>query len=73
MDQDSAHMVAASKVPMLKPENGATFPNTTTMEGVVTVMPIITAEEKELRGGCWKRVEKKFGRNALQERLKGIS
>ncbi|GJT71434.1 ribonuclease H-like domain-containing protein [Tanacetum coccineum] len=74
MDQDSAHMVAASKVPMLKPgeyeiwrmrieqyiqmidyalweviENGATFPKTKTMEGVVTDMPITTAEEKAQR------------------------
>ncbi|GJU40909.1 hypothetical protein Tco_1193866 [Tanacetum coccineum] len=71
MDQDSAYMVAASKVPMLKPgeyeiwririeqyiqmidyalwkviENSATLPKTTTVEGVVTVMPITTAEEK---------------------------
>ncbi|GJY36381.1 hypothetical protein Tco_0421759 [Tanacetum coccineum] len=74
MDQDSPHMMAASKVPMLKPgeyeiwrmrieqyiqmiyyalwevkENGATLHKTTTMEGVVTVMPIITAEEKAHR------------------------
>ncbi|GJV11170.1 putative ribonuclease H-like domain-containing protein [Tanacetum coccineum] len=74
MDQDSAHMVAASKVPMLKPgeyeirrmrieqyiqminhalweviENGATLPKTTTVKGVVTVMPITTAEEKAQR------------------------
>ncbi|GJX89637.1 hypothetical protein Tco_0341651 [Tanacetum coccineum] len=74
MDQDSIHMVAASKVPMLKPseyeiwrmrivqyihmidyamweviENGATLPKTTTMESVVTVMPITTAEEKAQR------------------------
>ncbi|GJY10625.1 ribonuclease H-like domain-containing protein [Tanacetum coccineum] len=74
MDQDSAHMVAASKVPMLKPgeyeiwrmrieqyiqmidyalweviENGATLPKTIIMEGVVTVMPITTAEEKGQR------------------------
>ncbi|GJR61623.1 hypothetical protein Tco_1503785 [Tanacetum coccineum] len=67
-------MVAASKVPMLKPgeygiwrmriekyiqmidyalweviENGATLPKTTTVEGVVTVMPITTAEEKAQR------------------------
>ncbi|GJY89956.1 hypothetical protein Tco_0505152 [Tanacetum coccineum] len=74
MDQDSAHMVAASKVPMLKPgeyeiwkmrieqyiqmidyavweviENGATLPKITTMEGVVTEMPITTAEEKAQR------------------------
>ncbi|GKC60823.1 integrase, catalytic region, zinc finger, CCHC-type containing protein [Tanacetum coccineum] len=49
MDQDSAHMVAASKVPMLKPENGVTLPKTTTVEGVVIVMPITTAEEKAQR------------------------
>ncbi|GKA16347.1 ribonuclease H-like domain-containing protein [Tanacetum coccineum] len=73
-DQDSAHIVAASKVPMLKPgeyeiwririeqyiqmidyalweviENGATLPKTTIVEGVVTEMPITTAEEKDQR------------------------
>ncbi|GKG15193.1 hypothetical protein Tco_0354793, partial [Tanacetum coccineum] len=37
MDQDSTHMVVASKVPMLKPE------------GVMTEMPITTAEEKAQR------------------------
>ncbi|GKA57355.1 ribonuclease H-like domain-containing protein [Tanacetum coccineum] len=30
-------------------ENGATFPKTTIMEGIVTVMPIIAAEEKAQR------------------------
>ncbi|GKC08529.1 ribonuclease H-like domain-containing protein [Tanacetum coccineum] len=74
MDHDSAHMVAASKVPMLKPgkydiwrmrieqyiqminfalweviENGATLPKTKIMEGVMTEMPITTAEEKATR------------------------
>ncbi|GJZ66686.1 hypothetical protein Tco_0623382 [Tanacetum coccineum] len=74
MDQDFKHIVAASKVPMLKPgeyeiwrmrikqyiqmidytlweviENGATLPKTTTLEGVVTVMPITTAKEKAQR------------------------
>ncbi|GJZ04792.1 hypothetical protein Tco_0538067 [Tanacetum coccineum] len=74
MDQDSAHIVAASKVPMLKPgeyeiwrmrieqyiqmidyalweviKNGATLPKTTTVEGVVIVMPITTTEEKAQR------------------------
>ncbi|GJV34277.1 ribonuclease H-like domain-containing protein [Tanacetum coccineum] len=74
MDQDSAHIVAASKVPMLKPgeykiwrmrieqyiqmidyalweviENGATLPKTTTVESVVTVMPITIAEEMAQR------------------------
>ncbi|GJY83519.1 ribonuclease H-like domain-containing protein [Tanacetum coccineum] len=71
MDQDSAHMVAASKVPMLKPseyeiwrmrieqyiqmidyalweviENGATLYKTKFVKGVMTEMPITTAEEK---------------------------
>nr|GEY62968.1 hypothetical protein [Tanacetum cinerariifolium] len=71
MGQDSAHMVAASKVPMLKPgefeiwrmrieqyiqmmayalwkviENGVTLPKTQVLNGVTTVMPITTAEEK---------------------------
>ncbi|GKB60597.1 hypothetical protein Tco_0916783 [Tanacetum coccineum] len=46
MDQDSAHMVAASKVPMLKPENRNTAPKTTVVEGVEKVMPPTTAEEK---------------------------
>ncbi|GJV81652.1 hypothetical protein Tco_1517522 [Tanacetum coccineum] len=71
IDQDSAHMVVASKVPMLKPgeyevwrmrieqyiqmidyapweviENGATLPKTKIVEGVMTKMPITTAEEK---------------------------
>ncbi|GJR07787.1 hypothetical protein Tco_0790439 [Tanacetum coccineum] len=83
MDQDSAHMVTASKVSMLKPdeyeiwrmsieqyiqmidyalweviENGATLPKTTTVEGVVIVMPITTAKEKAQR-----RLER-FGGNA---------
>nr|GEU46285.1 hypothetical protein [Tanacetum cinerariifolium] len=74
MDQDSAHMVAASKVPMLKPgeyeiwrmrieqhiqmigyalrdviENGATLPKIKIIEGVITKMPITTAEEKAQR------------------------
>ncbi|GJV77171.1 hypothetical protein Tco_1508755, partial [Tanacetum coccineum] len=49
MDQDSAHMVAESKVPMLKPENGATLPKTTTVEGVMIVMPITSVEEKAQR------------------------
>ncbi|GJW49773.1 hypothetical protein Tco_0091124 [Tanacetum coccineum] len=74
MDQDSVHMVAASKVPMLKPgefeiwrmrieqyiqmldyalweviENGKTLPQTSTVKGVVTVMPITTVKEKAQR------------------------
>ncbi|GJY47287.1 hypothetical protein Tco_0436350 [Tanacetum coccineum] len=74
MDQDSTHMVAASKVLMLKPgefelwrmwieqyiqmidyalweviENGATLPKTQLVEGVMTVMPITSAEDKAQR------------------------
>ncbi|GJZ80845.1 hypothetical protein Tco_0645839, partial [Tanacetum coccineum] len=49
IDQDSAHMVAASKVPMLKPENGATLPKTQVVEGVTTVMPITSADDKAQR------------------------
>ncbi|GJX63822.1 hypothetical protein Tco_0296722 [Tanacetum coccineum] len=46
MDQDSVHMVAASKVPMLKAENGNTEPKTTVVEGVEKVIPPTTVEEK---------------------------
>ncbi|GJU08579.1 hypothetical protein Tco_1125009 [Tanacetum coccineum] len=49
LDQDSAHMVAASKVPMLKPKNGATLPKTQVVEGVTTMMPITSAENKAQR------------------------
>ncbi|GJR78045.1 retrovirus-related pol polyprotein from transposon TNT 1-94 [Tanacetum coccineum] len=49
MDQDSAYMVAASKVPMLKLENGATLPKTQVVEGVATVMPITSTEDKDQR------------------------
>ncbi|GJY56128.1 hypothetical protein Tco_0455243 [Tanacetum coccineum] len=49
MDQDSAHIVVASKVPMLKPENGATLPKIAVAEGVKKVMPITSAEDKTQR------------------------
>nr|GEU40597.1 retrovirus-related Pol polyprotein from transposon TNT 1-94 [Tanacetum cinerariifolium] len=70
-DQDTAHMMAALKVPMLKPgkfeiwrmrieqyiqmmdyplwdviENGSTLPKTQVVEGVETVMPITSVEDK---------------------------
>nr|GEW79961.1 hypothetical protein [Tanacetum cinerariifolium] len=49
--QDSAYMVAASKVPMLKPviQNGATLPRTQVVDGVTTMMPITTVEKKALK------------------------
>ncbi|GKA55650.1 hypothetical protein Tco_0754722 [Tanacetum coccineum] len=46
MDQDSAHMVVASKVPMLKPKNGNTVPKTTVVEGVEKVIPPTSGAEK---------------------------
>ncbi|GKC88733.1 hypothetical protein Tco_1149382, partial [Tanacetum coccineum] len=49
MDSESAHMVAASKVPMLKPENGNSAPKTIVMKGVEKVIPPTTAEEKVTR------------------------
>ncbi|GJV60279.1 hypothetical protein Tco_1466379 [Tanacetum coccineum] len=39
-------MVATSKVPMLKPENGNTAPKTIVVEGVEKVIPPTTTEEK---------------------------
>nr|GEV43585.1 hypothetical protein [Tanacetum cinerariifolium] len=51
IDQDSAHMVAASKVPILKPviENGATLAKTQVGDDVITVMPITTTKDKAKR------------------------
>ncbi|GJX49164.1 hypothetical protein Tco_0276009 [Tanacetum coccineum] len=46
MDQDSAHMVAASKVPMLKPDNGNAPLITKVIEGVETTIAPKTIEEK---------------------------
>ncbi|GJS66968.1 hypothetical protein Tco_0681532 [Tanacetum coccineum] len=94
MDQDSAHMVAASKVPMLKPgefelwrmrieqyiqmidyalweviENGATLPKTQVVEGVTTVMPITSAEDKAQRRLEVKARKKRFGWNTATRRL----
>ncbi|GJX48536.1 hypothetical protein Tco_0273726 [Tanacetum coccineum] len=49
MDQDSSHMVAASKVPMLKPKNGNASPITKVVEGVETTIAPTTIEEKAQR------------------------
>nr|GEU72436.1 ribonuclease H-like domain-containing protein [Tanacetum cinerariifolium] len=67
MDQDSAHMVAASKVPMLKPgsyRNGATLPKTQVVKGVTTVMPITSVEDK---------AKKRLEVNARSTLMMGIS
>nr|GEV73765.1 retrovirus-related Pol polyprotein from transposon TNT 1-94 [Tanacetum cinerariifolium] len=54
MDSDYANMIAATKVPMLKPENGHTLLKTQVVEGVTTLMPITSVEEK-----AYKRLEVK--------------
>ncbi|GKC48649.1 hypothetical protein Tco_1071394, partial [Tanacetum coccineum] len=49
MDQDSVHMMATSKVPMLKPENGNAPPITKLVEGVKTIIAPATTKEKAQR------------------------
>nr|GEV16686.1 hypothetical protein [Tanacetum cinerariifolium] len=49
MDSNSAHMMAASKVPMLKPENGPSLPKTQVVECVTTLMSITYVEDKAQR------------------------
>nr|GEX04580.1 hypothetical protein [Tanacetum cinerariifolium] len=70
MDQDSVHMVAASKVHMLKPviENGNAPPITQVVEGVETIIAPATAEEKAQRSSLLQAVEKRFGRNAATKK-----
>nr|GEZ55914.1 hypothetical protein [Tanacetum cinerariifolium] len=46
MDQDSVHMIATTKVPMLKPENGNAPPITQVVEGVETIIAPATTKEK---------------------------
>nr|GEZ67648.1 hypothetical protein [Tanacetum cinerariifolium] len=55
MDHDFAHMMAASKVPMLKP-------------GFTIKMPITTAKEKAQRRLEEKARKKRFGRNAATKK-----
>ncbi|GJX90420.1 hypothetical protein Tco_0343746 [Tanacetum coccineum] len=76
MDSKSAHMVAASNVPMLKPENGNSTPKTTVVEGVEKVIPPTTVEEKahkrlERFGG--NAATKKTQRNLLKQQYKNFS
>ncbi|GJV50581.1 ribonuclease H-like domain-containing protein [Tanacetum coccineum] len=49
MDQDLIHMVTASKVHMLKPENGNAPPITKLVEGVKTIIASLTVKEKAQR------------------------
>nr|GEZ45447.1 hypothetical protein [Tanacetum cinerariifolium] len=70
MDQDSAHLVAASKEVI---ENGATVPNTQVVEGVTTVLPITSVEDKAQRRledakQLLEAIEKRFGGNATTKK-----
>ncbi|GKA28325.1 hypothetical protein Tco_0714493 [Tanacetum coccineum] len=73
MDSESAHMVAASKVPMLKPKNGNTTPKIIVVEGVEKVIPPTTAEEKTQKRFedaklLLEAIEKRFGGNAATKK-----
>ncbi|GJX04889.1 putative ribonuclease H-like domain-containing protein [Tanacetum coccineum] len=61
---NSAHMVAASKVPMLKPENGNTAPKITVVKGVEKLNFNSIKDAKLLM----EAVEKRFGGNAATKK-----
>ncbi|GJW92314.1 ribonuclease H-like domain-containing protein [Tanacetum coccineum] len=68
MDQDSVHIVAASKVPMLKPENGNTAPKITLVEGVEKVIPPTTFNSIKDAKSLLQAIEKRFGGNAATKK-----
>ncbi|GJU54106.1 hypothetical protein Tco_1227820 [Tanacetum coccineum] len=82
MDQDSAHMVAASKVPMLKPEMPFTFAKekaqrrlevkarSTLMIGIPNEHPLKFNSIKDAKK-LLKVVEKRFGGNAAARKTQG--
>ncbi|GJS91470.1 hypothetical protein Tco_0774106 [Tanacetum coccineum] len=76
IDSESAHMVAASKVPMLKPENGNTLPKTTVVEGVEKFNSIKDAklllEAIEMRFGG-NAATKKTQRNLLRQQYENFT
>ncbi|GJY20426.1 hypothetical protein Tco_0392992 [Tanacetum coccineum] len=70
MDQDSVHMVAASKVPMLKPENGNAPPITKLVDGVKTIIAPATAKKRH-KGDAKslsQAIKKRFGGNAATKK-----
>ncbi|GJS91578.1 hypothetical protein Tco_0774214 [Tanacetum coccineum] len=72
MDRDSTHMVAASKVPMLKPviKNGNAPPITKVVEGVETTIAPTTAEEKAQNAkSLLQVVERRFGGNTATKKI----
>ncbi|GJR96531.1 putative ribonuclease H-like domain-containing protein [Tanacetum coccineum] len=73
MDSESAHTVAASKVPMLKPENENFAPKTIVVDGVKKVIPPTTVEEKaqkrlEDAKSLLEAIKKRFGGNAATKK-----
>ncbi|GKA44929.1 hypothetical protein Tco_0737725 [Tanacetum coccineum] len=75
MDLESAHMVAASKVPMLKLENGNSAPKTIVVDGVEKFNSIkdakslLEAIEERFRGNV---ATKKTQRNLLKEQYENF-
>ncbi|GKC07044.1 retrovirus-related pol polyprotein from transposon TNT 1-94 [Tanacetum coccineum] len=61
MDSESTHMMAASKVPMLKPNYGNSAPKTKLVEGVETILPPTTVEEKAQKSRCWNLLKRDLG------------
>ncbi|GJR61494.1 hypothetical protein Tco_1503656 [Tanacetum coccineum] len=76
MDSESAHMVAASNVLMLKPENGNSAPKTTVVKGVEKfnsikdVKSLLEAIEKRFGGNA---ATKKTQRNLLKQQYENFS
>nr|GEW52999.1 putative reverse transcriptase domain-containing protein [Tanacetum cinerariifolium] len=73
MVSDSAYMMIASKVPMLKPENGPTLLKTQVVKGDITLMPITSVEDKAQRRledakQLMEAIEKRFGGNAATKK-----
>ncbi|GKD85372.1 ribonuclease H-like domain-containing protein, partial [Tanacetum coccineum] len=72
MDQDSVHMVAASKVPMLKLENGNAPSIKKVVKGVKTTIAPSTVEEKfnsiKDAKSLLQAIEKRFGGNAATKK-----
>ncbi|GJY14192.1 hypothetical protein Tco_0383501 [Tanacetum coccineum] len=73
MDHDSTHMVVASKVPMLKPENGNAPPITKVVEYVKTIIAPITVEEKAQRRFGGNAATKKTQRNLLKQQYENFT
>ncbi|GJX94154.1 hypothetical protein Tco_0348740 [Tanacetum coccineum] len=68
MDQVSAHMLVALKVPMLKPENGNAPLIIKVVEGVKTIIAPTTVEEKAQRRLFVREKKYDVGGNAANKK-----